>query len=112
MIYRWSKTPVDTPKWCTECNEPIFYPRIQRNDNGVGDVWDEEVCPHCGELLFENADQCPLCGDWKNELDELCPKCKEEFTKDVDALVAKWRNPSQGIEFDQILSLIGDLYGI
>lgn len=111
MIYRWSKTPPDAPKWCTECNEPIFYPRIQRNDNGVGDVWDEEVCPHCGELLDE-ADTCPLCGEPKYSGAVLCPSCKEQFTADFDAFVRKWRNPTTDTELDEIMDIIGEIYGV
>lgn len=98
------------PKWCAECNEPVYFPRIRRNDNGVGDVWEAKVCPRCGELLDE-ADTCPLCGEPKAFSAILCPGCYERFTADYDAFIAKWRNPGQGTELDEIMDILEHIYG-
>lgn len=39
---------------------------LPQEDDVSGD--DDEttmlVCPSCGELVYEEAEQCPSCGDW------------------------------------------------
>lgn len=95
-------------KWCSECNEAVDYPVIRKNDNGVGDVWEEEVCPHCGEIL-EEADVCPWCGEPMAPLQELCPTCKQEFTDSFWAFVNEWI-PSAGTS-TAVIDMVFELFG-
>lgn len=94
--------------WCKHCNQPIEHPDIMRDNNGVGDYWDVEICPYCGGELDE-ADTCEWCGDWKDADEPLCPGCKEEFTESFWGWMESWI-PAAGTT-TEIIDMIIELFG-
>lgn len=87
--------------WCDECKQAVD-PR----EEWYQGAYEYDACPICGNQL-DPMDTCPICGEPKRAYDDFCPSCVEGISKDVWALLDKWR--PQGGDLNDVKYLISEI---
>lgn len=74
---------------CMDCGHVFEEPRVEHErmaDFWGAPAWEEfGVCPNCGSVEYDTAEQCERCGEWVPETTDfgnvkLCDFCLEDLT--------------------------------